>query len=433
MRLTLLLGVAVCALALAVRVPVLLRIPEASWRGLETERVAASLLRGDGWSDAFGPGTGPTAHVAPLYPALLCGVYRLWGTYETPAGRLAQQCLSLAVALAVLLALPALARRLGLSVGAGWAAAFLAAWLPANVWDQVTGHQEQGMAALALLGLLGACAGLRQGGWSGRGRILTAGALLGVVALLCPNLLAAPALFFLASLARRRGERRQILRCGLALAGVCLAFVAPWAVRNYLVLGGFVPLRSNLGLELAVGNRPGADGYSYAPGFSELHPWSNAAERARLVRVGELAYMAQQRRRALAWIADNPARFARLTLRRASLFWFFPDEHWASLELRLRLTLRVYGLLGLAALAELARLLRRGHRSGGLLACALLGVSLPYFVTHVEMRYRLPVVTVQALLACDLAAAAVRRLCGRRSRQAPPAEEGDIRPQARAA
>src|SRR5688500_1058460 len=36
--------------------------------GSEVELAAASLAHGRGLSDAYGPGTGPTAHVSPVYP-----------------------------------------------------------------------------------------------------------------------------------------------------------------------------------------------------------------------------------------------------------------------------------------------------------------------------------------------------------------------------
>jgi hypothetical protein len=221
----------------------------------------------------------------------------------------------------------------------------------------------------------------------------------------------------------RAGERRRVLRCGAVVAAVVCVFVAPWAARNYRALGGFVPLRSNFGLELAVGNRPGATGYTYARGFWDMHPYASAAERARLTAVGELAYMRDMRRRALAWVAANRTRFVRLTGRRALLFWFTPDERWYSLTRRVELPVRAYGLLGFGALAGLLRLLWRRQPAGVLLACALFGIGLPYFVTHVEMRYRTPIVGLSALVNCDLAAAAAGWVWVRCRRRAPADDE----------
>jgi hypothetical protein len=432
MRRNSLLAVTLCAVALGIRLHALWHLPPEVWCGSENERVAASLVRGQGWSDAFAAGTGPTAHVAPLYPLLLSGVYRLCGTYQTTTGRLAQEAIAIVASSLVLLLLPWLAHRLGLSVAAGWAAAFVAAWLPANLCNEVTGSHEQVLATLALLALLVTCVRLEHENWSGQRALWTAGILLALLALLAPNFLLIPTLFFLVEGWWRLGERRRILRCGLTLLGVVLVAVAPWLVRNYVVLGGFVPLRSNLGLELAAGNRPGANGYTYTEGFHAMHPFYSAAERERLIRVGELAYMKDKQRQALAWIATHPGGFAWLTLRRAWLFWFTPDESWYTVDCRLRLTARIYGVLGLATLAELLRLLWRGHPAGRLLTCTLLGVGLPYFVTHIEMRYRLPIVGLSALLTCNLAVATGRWLQAR-LRPPAPASLSDLATPARAA
>src|SRR5262245_10994305 len=114
MRWNLLLAVAVCVLAVCVRTQPLRHLPVGHWLSTENERVGRSLVRGQGWTDAFGRGTGPTAHLAPLYPLFLSGVYRLAGTYETMTGRWTQCGVSIALATLALLLLPALARKLGL-------------------------------------------------------------------------------------------------------------------------------------------------------------------------------------------------------------------------------------------------------------------------------------------------------------------------------
>jgi hypothetical protein len=401
MRWNLLLAVAVAVLAVCVRVPPLRQLPVSQWRSTENERVGRALARGQGWADAFGPGTGPTAHLAPLYPLLLSGLYRLVGTSETAAGRWTQCGLSIALATLALLLLPALARKLGLSVAAGWAAALAGAGLPPSAWPEITGSHEQVAATLALLGLLWVFTGVQRRGWSGRGTLLRAGLLVGLTGLLAPNLLLLPVLFFLVEWLRGSGRRGRIVRGGLILATIGLVCVAPWLVRNSLVMGGFVPIRSNFGLELAVGNRPEADGFTYAAGFHLMHPFASLDEQARLLQVGELAYMREKQGQALQWIADHPGRFAVLTLRRAWLFWTGPRRRWFPLTQGES----VSGLLALAAVVELVRLLRQGRPAGRLLACALLAVALPYFVTHVEMRYRLPVAGLFALLGCNLAVA----------------------------
>jgi hypothetical protein len=408
MRRNAVLVVAVCVLAVGLRLKVLLRMPPAAGFGVENERVAAALARGEGWADAF-PGTPATAHVAPLHPLLLSVLYRLCGNYETVAGRAVQEGLSITLATLIVLLLPVLARKLGMSPVAGWAAAFVAACLPANMWDEATGHQDQVLATLVLLGLVWLFAHLRASGWTNWRALGATGVLLGVIALLCPNLLLVPALLLGIEWACAKEARGRIVRCGLVLAAFAALFIAPWMVRNSRVLGGFVPLRSNFGLELAVGNRPGADGHTYLLGFGEMHPFGSAVERERLMQMGELAYMKDKQRQALAWITAHPAQFARLTLRRAGLFWFSADERWYQLTPKLQLSIRIYGLLGILSLLELLRLLATRHAAGRQLFGTMLGVGLPYFLTHVDTRYRLPIVGLSALLSCNLLAALILR------------------------
>jgi hypothetical protein len=195
-------------------------------------------------------------------------------------------------------------------------------------------------------------------------------------------------------------ERWRICRCGLVLAALSGLVVAPWLVRNWVVLGGFVPLRSNVGLELAVGNRPGVDGRTYSDGFDQVHPYRSDAERARLAELGELAYMREKKQLALTWIAEHPEEFARLSLRRALLFWLSPGEP---------LHLPVQALVGLGAVLAWFGLCRRNPLAAQILACALVGAALPYCITHVEQRYRFPIEGLLLLLVCGLGVVLVQR------------------------
>jgi hypothetical protein len=402
MRTQLILGMAVSALAVAVRVDALRRPIPTGREGTENERVAAALAAGRGWSDAFDHGTGPTAHTAPLYPLVLAGIYWLCGDYETATGRGVQRGLSIALSVLVLLLLPVIAGKLGLSLTAGWMAAFVGAWSPNNVRAELTGWHENVASVLALFGLIWCLDDLRQRGWSGCAARLRTGILLGLTALLAPNLLLIPILFFAVELAWRRAERGRIIRCGFVLATISLLMAAPWIIRNYRVLGGFVPLRSNFGLELAVGNRPGANGFTYAAGMSAMHPFNSAAERARLIEQGELAYMRDKLRQALSWIREHPRQFVWLMMRRARLFWI-PWDAWLKIDIAcLQFDLPTYLVFTFAVLVEMLRLLLKNPPTGRLLGCVVLGAGLPYLVTHVEARYRLPITSLYLLLSLNL-------------------------------
>jgi len=81
--------VAILLLALGARLCVLrivLHNYPAGWlftRFIEMSLLAKSVLAGHGLSSPFGPPTGPTAFVAPVYPLLIAAVFRLFGTSTT--------------------------------------------------------------------------------------------------------------------------------------------------------------------------------------------------------------------------------------------------------------------------------------------------------------------------------------------------------------
>src|SRR5579863_4651973 len=50
--------------------------------GFEMGRIGAAIAAGRGFSNPFGPPTGPTAWEPPLYPYLTAGVFHLFGIYS---------------------------------------------------------------------------------------------------------------------------------------------------------------------------------------------------------------------------------------------------------------------------------------------------------------------------------------------------------------
>lgn len=74
---------------------------------------------------------------------------------------------------------------------------------------------------------------------------------------------------------------------------------------------------------------------------------------------------------------------------------------------------RVAYLYGASTVGLLAGLIRSGHPHLWLFLAATVGFSLPYLVTHVDVRHRYPPGGVCALLSCDFAVRAfswMRRL-----------------------
>src|ERR1700694_5752739 len=90
-------GVWLFLLALTVRIGLICALgsylyPERT----EVVNIAIALAQKGEFADAYGPGSGPTAHAAPVYPLLLSCVFRLLGTAR--AGEIGQEVLSSIIA-----------------------------------------------------------------------------------------------------------------------------------------------------------------------------------------------------------------------------------------------------------------------------------------------------------------------------------------------
>ena len=115
----------------------------------------------------------------------------------------------------------------------------------------------------------------------------------------------------------RRWQRGKPSLAGVVLSALLFAAcIAPWMARNYRTLG-VMSLRSNFGAELRIGNGPGADG----TWREYLHPTQNVYEMRRYRQMGEIAYVAERKREAMAFIREDYPRFLGLCLKRFIYYW----------------------------------------------------------------------------------------------------------------
>jgi 4-amino-4-deoxy-L-arabinose transferase-like glycosyltransferase len=258
----------------------------------------------------------------PGYPYLLSLVYRIVGRgYVGP--RVVQMLVGLAnAALAFFIA-----RRLF-----GDAAALIAAALMSLYWAFVYFEGEFLEPAFTILLMLAVVRVLM--GWVERTsavRMLVAGALMGALALVRPNaLLLVPVVAWWAVwVLRRRAPGRRVL-AGLALlfAGTVIV-VAPVTIRNYSVGHEFVPISSNGGVNLYIGNNDRADGLvrGTMPGIGTLDTSFDHLEvvagierlTGRSMKHSEVSdYLAAE---ALTWMRRNPGRVLGLMWKKTLLFW----------------------------------------------------------------------------------------------------------------
>lgn len=156
----------------------------------EMETSADHLAREGRMADVFGPGSGPSAHVAPLYAFYLAGVDRLAGLevgrFRFLHGLGAIFATSLFAGL-----LPAFAHRARLSPGVGVGAACLVGMAPFGLWMEIRGDWETAWLPLALAAICWSLMALQDRGWAGLGRPAATGMLFGLGGLLSPVVLLA--------------------------------------------------------------------------------------------------------------------------------------------------------------------------------------------------------------------------------------------------
>lgn len=296
---------------LLTKVPVRFVEPHTRW---EVTAVAMSLYERGEFADPYAIPTGPTAHVPPFHPALIAAVYRLLGP-TLRAGYVVWLLLVATHGVAWAM-LPWLAGRLGLDPRAGLAAGIVGALLPR--WP---GFAEA-PAAIAIGLMLSAFLARWEGRVTSPVSSFALGLAIGLSLLVAPSLLLVP-LGLLAWEALLSRPRRGVRGVALVLFGMALACV-PWTLRNERALGGLVFVRSNLGLELRMGNHDGAGANLAlsARAGTEHHPRTDIDEARKVHDLGELSYMRTARHEATGWIRAHPLGFLRLTGLRVLQFWF---------------------------------------------------------------------------------------------------------------
>lgn len=316
----------------------------------EHGEIAANLLAGRGFSTRFLGAEGPTSQQAPVYPALVAGVYALGGV-DTPRSllilELGQSILGGCLVASVLM----LAHEV--VPGRTWTAriaGLIVALHPSLVYAAT--HVQ--VALLAATGITATLAWGYRTGRTGRPRdAIVCGGLLASLTLTDPILALAGAGAAWAIL-----QGRGLRPAGRPLATVVVVAglgVAPWIVRNALVHGEFVLVKSSFGYAFWQGNcalsegtdkvvRPSVEVALKRPRGSlrEMNEslWEarhqagyiddialSAADYRELSRVTEPERSRILFRRALVDLRADPWRYVRLSLRRLRYFVFFDETN----------------------------------------------------------------------------------------------------------
>ena len=193
--------------------------------------------------------------------------------------------------------------------------------------------------------------------------------------------------------------RRAVFWTVVTAAGM-LCVVVPWTVRNYYVLGAFVPVSTNGGYVLYNGMNPEAVGM-----WARREPVAGEHD--------ELSQDRQRFRAAVSWMTDNPGACVRLMARKQIYMWGtsstnigvvfskrLPERYHGFLEKAIKFSVNTFFVM-LLVLVVRSTLITDVWRNVGLLpgllfVLFLFGVHLFF---EVQSRYNIPALPILILVA----------------------------------
>jgi len=390
--------------------------------GYELGSVARSIAAGRGYSSPLRfVTTGPTVWFTPIYPYLVAGIFKIWGIY-TNASHLVIMTLNCAFAALTVIPIHGSARRTfgeGVAVGASWAWVFM----PTALFFPITWVWDTAMAALFLALIFWATLAMREAktvwAWAGYGALWVTGVLVN------PSMLSL--LPFLAGWAiwKARGDSKPWTQFASAMLLVFVLGLVPWTIRNYLVFGKIIVLRSNFGLELWLGNNPNVPDTWAA----WMHPDDNMDEALKYKSMGEIAYMAEKQHAAVVFMRTHPADTLNFMYRRFVENWLAitdsPVDFWGNTPLYVRIFFILNVLLSLSTFMGVMFAYRFRHPQAFPYAMVPLIFPVVFYLTHSSLRYRFPMDPIMMILSAYGVSRIIALVLGRSGRlaeeAAPPA------------
>jgi hypothetical protein len=278
-------------------------------------------------------GTLPTAYRPPAYPLFLAAGIKLG--LPVPALRV----ITASTLLACMALLYILLHKT--SVAQARLAVLLVMAYPVLFYTASTFHPQIPATALFLIALILLFSGNSSVLW----RSFVAGLLLGLTILLVPTF--GFVLFFTAVfIATHPYKRKMLSKAVLILCGAGLV-LAPWVARNFMVFGRFIPVSTNYGINLLIGNNENTTANSGTTADITRH------ERAASV-LSEIDANVYYTQAALTYMKEHPGNTLKLYAGKVLNYFNYENQLFMKSEQsrsRTLLMLFSYGLLlGLAFL-----------------------------------------------------------------------------------
>lgn len=395
--------------------------------GAEYDTIATSIREGRGFSDPFREPSGPTAWMPPVLVYITAGLYWMTGDDRQAVVEIIVM-INLMVILFAATIVTGTARKLGIAwVGyllliVGLAADFFELYQRTHdtwlillmlclVWVGVQRHASRSLRRWRHV------AGTATFQSSSRGqrnlRRLRWPILWGVFGGLCA--LSSPVVGFTwaalttlewfpwrilrGSTHRRVGLYRMLPLVTAAIMSIIT--VSPWMIRNRVVMGAWIPVKSNAMYEIWQSQVLDDDGVLDSSSAFQ-HPWgSRSAQRLRYLEVGELEFIAERRAPVMESIRENPFELVKRVTNRwiAACLYYRPlvanDEQMIG---RMRL-LRLYFPIPFLSLLCLV-CFRRGRWDSELRAAIAIYVLylMPYIAISYYDRYAAPAFVFKLLI-----------------------------------
>jgi hypothetical protein len=300
----------------------------------EAQNIAIAFAQTGAIANAFGPGSGLTAHLNPVPEIFAGSIYRLFGIESATSETILAGC-AIFIAMASGYAMFRAFALLGVPLAWRIAALSIYALLPVNpeletvafrIWE---GGITVLLAAILLVGAL-VCEKASTIGW----RQWASQSVIASLILFFNPAMGVAAFTMLGILLFRQSPMRRWPPL-VAMSALALVLVlAPWTIRNSEAFGSFIPLRSNAGLELALANYQGAVDtadrrQAFVERLNEIHPLKSQQAFNRMLTYGnERNYARTLGSEAREWIVENPGSFLRLSIRHITQFYFPPKWFW---------------------------------------------------------------------------------------------------------
>jgi 4-amino-4-deoxy-L-arabinose transferase-like glycosyltransferase len=358
--------------------------------------IANNLIHGNGYR--WDANMGETMIREPGYPLFLAAVFKIGG-YHLETARFANWLLSIGIAIMIL--------RLTRLVTEDRTIALIASLLfllhPGTIICEARGGVEVLFIFAILVFILMLYQAVRkQSLW----RYLLAGLALGIVVQIRSTPMAFPVflLFYLGLIAQGARERlRVVLRVAILMLGMA-AVMAPWTIRNYLLVHEFVPTATIQGLALQEGQytcQNISSGRDYYVLQTEAGEQRDELAAKLGIQSGTQYYQVFADARD-EWRLNNallqgaktayirrPALFAKCAVRNAFNFWFL-GKTWVVTGLNMLVEIPPLML----ALHGLYLLRKRGLlRKMGIMLTFVLSIMAVHVAIIAAARYSIPVMT----------------------------------------